>query len=163
MRRSGAKSQISSRRISSRTSCCFAASSSTDRAFVNVSSRDRIATADGVCIAGFVSGGSSPRNVLLRAVGPSLAPLGVTDPLPDPTFTVHHGNVTIAANDNWADAGAAALATAFSRVGAFDFLSPTTRDAAMMLRPDPGVYSMVARSADGSPGTGPARGLRHSA
>lgn len=128
-------------------------SSSTDRAFVNVSSRDRIATADGVCIAGFVIGGSSPRNVLLRAVGPSLAPLGVTDPLPDPTFTVHHGNVTIAANDNWADAGAAALATAFSRVGAFDFLSPTTRDAAMVLRLDPGVYSMVARSVDGSPGT----------
>jgi alkaline phosphatase D len=121
--------------------------------FVNVSAMDRISTADMATIAGFVISGSAPRTVLIRAVGPSLVSMGVTDPVTDPKFTVHQGGTIIAANDNWGDGGAAAtLSAVFERVGAFPLASATSKDAAVVLTLNPGVYSAVARSADGSRG-----------
>lgn len=126
---------------------------SPDRAFVNVSSRDRITAADGTAILGFVVGGSSPRSVLIRAVGPSLKTIGVSDALSDPKLTVHQGKTTLAANDNWADAGAAQLRAVFSRIGAFALTSETSKDAAVLLTLAPGVYSVVARAADSGQGS----------
>ena len=50
-----------------------------------------------------VSGMESGRFVV-RALGPSLAPFGVADPLPNPVLELHDGNGnTIALNDDWRD------------------------------------------------------------
>lgn len=129
----------------------FAASG--ESAFTNISSRDRITAADGVTIVGFVIGGSVPRTVLIRAVGPSLKPLGVTDAISDPIFSVFRGKAMVASNDNWADGNASQLSTVCARVGAFAFASTSSKDAAALVTVNPGVYSVVARSGDGAMGT----------
>jgi hypothetical protein len=70
----------------------------------NISSRGFVDTNDNVMIGGFVVGGPTGEDgrVLIRALGPSLTNLGVTDALSDPTLELHDGNgMTIASNDNW--------------------------------------------------------------
>jgi hypothetical protein len=73
-----------------------------DGAVVNVSTRGWVGTGERVLIAGFVVQGSAPRNVLVRALGPSLATMGVTEVLADPSLSVYRGAERIAVNDNWA-------------------------------------------------------------
>ncbi len=121
-------------------------------ALINISARGRIATASDNNIVGFVISGSVPRTILIRAVGPSLVPYGVTDALPDPAFKLYQGQTVLAANDNWG-AAAASLAATFSRVGAFAYSGPASKDAATVVTLLPGVYSVVATSADGGTGT----------
>lgn len=56
-------------------------------------------------IGGLIVRGSSPQNVLVRGIGPSLAEFGVTSPLADPLLELHDGNGgLLATNDNWMDA-----------------------------------------------------------
>ncbi len=121
-------------------------------ALINISARGRIATASDNNIVGFVISGSVPRTILIRAVGPSLTPYGVADALPDPAFKLYQGQTVLAANDNWGDA-AATLAGTFARVGAFAYGATTSKDAAAVVTLLPGVYSVVATSADGGTGT----------
>jgi len=69
---------------------------------LNLSTRMRVQTAANVGIGGFIITGSTPRHVLLRAIGPSLTPLGIPDALADPAMALNGpaGFVTIA-NNNW--------------------------------------------------------------
>ena len=64
----------------------------------------RVQTGDQVGIGGFIITGSAPKQVLLRAIGPSLDRFGVPDALADPVMELHGptGFVTIT-NDNWKD------------------------------------------------------------
>jgi hypothetical protein len=57
---------------------------SSDTTLANISTRGVVGSGSGVLIAGFVIGGTTPKNVLIRAVGPSLADFGVTGALVDP-------------------------------------------------------------------------------
>ena len=86
-------------------------------------------------VVGFTTGGigstSTQKSLLIRAVGPSLAPFGVTGLLGDPRGTLFNASQTqIAFNDNWG--GTAALTNAFASVGAFSLLAPTSLDAALV-------------------------------
>jgi hypothetical protein len=69
----------------------------------NISTRGFIQTGNDVMIGGFIlQGGTGPTQVLLRAVGPSLAAFGIANPLNDPILELHDGNgATIATNDDW--------------------------------------------------------------
>jgi N-acetylneuraminic acid mutarotase len=70
----------------------------------NLSTRGVVQTGDFVMIGGFVSAGSPGPSiqVLVRAIGPSLAQSGITDFLADPTLRLVNGDgVTIGSNDNW--------------------------------------------------------------
>jgi hypothetical protein len=71
---------------------------------VNLSTRMRVRSGDNVGIGGFIITGSDPKQVLLRAIGPSLTSSGVPDPIPDPVLELHGPDpfVTIT-NDNWRD------------------------------------------------------------
>lgn len=123
--------------------------SSTTAGFTNVSTLDRITGADGVTIAGFVITGKSTRNVLIRAVGPSLANFGVNDALKDPILDVRQGKTLIASNDDWGSGGAASsLSTVFTKAGAFQYASANSKDSALFLTLAPGVYSAVVHSSD---------------
>lgn len=68
----------------------------------NLSTRLRVDTGDNVLIGGFIVGGAEPKKVIVRALGPSLSNLGVTEPLANPTLELHGptGNL-IASNDDW--------------------------------------------------------------
>ncbi|MBI5766333.1 MAG: hypothetical protein HZA93_00950 [Verrucomicrobia bacterium] len=102
----------------------------------------------GTALGGTGTAGAKP--LLIRAVGPSLAPLGVTGALPDPKLEVLSGPATtVAANDDWG--GTAALATAFTNVGAFPFAATDSRDAAIF-KSDfaPGNYTVQVTGGSGS-------------
>ena len=53
-------------------------------------------------IGGFVVQGTGPKRVIIRAIGPELTQLGMTDALADPTLELHNGGgALIASNDDW--------------------------------------------------------------
>lgn len=115
---------------------------------LNVSARNRVGTGDDILIAGFNIAGTSPKTLLIRAVGPKLGAFGVTGFLADPRLEVYgSGGVLVAENDNWAPA----LAPTFAAVGAFA-LDPGSRDAALQAALAPGSYTVQVRGADGGTG-----------
>jgi hypothetical protein len=118
---------------------------------VNLSARGHVGTGDNVLIAGFVIGGNQQQTIVIRAVGPTIgaAPFNVAGALADPTVEIFRGSTKIAENDNWG--GSAALAAAFSRVGAFA-LPAASADAAIVLNLDPGAYSAIVRGKNGTTG-----------
>ena len=66
----------------------------------NISTRGNVQTGDDILIAGFIVTGNAPRNILLRAIAPSIKSLPGT--LQDPTLELHDGTGNlIAKNDNW--------------------------------------------------------------
>jgi len=95
--------------------------------------------------------GSSPRRILLRAIGPSLSAFGVSDPLANPRLEVHHDGARIDGNDDWS--GTAALHTAFNEAGAFPLADPASRDAALVLVATPGAYTVTCADAARAAGT----------
>lgn len=115
------------------------ATTATTPRLLNVSVRHRIA-AGALLTAGFVLSGDTLRQVLIRAVGPTLgtAPYSVADALADPRIECFRGQTPIAANDNWG--GAAELQSAFAASGAFA-LPASSKDAAVLLTLPPGLYS----------------------
>jgi hypothetical protein len=53
-------------------------------------------------IGGFIVQGTTPRRVIIRAIGPELTQYGVSNVLADPTLELHDGTgASIASNDNW--------------------------------------------------------------
>lgn len=113
----------------------------------NVSARNRSGTGADVLIAGITIAGTGPRNVLIRAVGPTLAAFGVPGTLADPKLEVYSGATKIAENDNWV----ASLAPTFDSVGAFQ-LAAGSRDAALVISLQPGSYTVQVPGADGGTG-----------
>jgi hypothetical protein len=69
--------------------------------FLNIATRLRVQTGDNVLIGGFIISGTDPKNVMARGIGPSLANVGIADPLADPTLEVHDSGSTLATNDDW--------------------------------------------------------------
>ena len=107
----------------------YAVDGGTSPRLVNVSARNRVGTGEDILIAGFSVVGTGSKQLLIRAVGPTLATFGVPSPLPDPTLEVIDSRgATVAGNDNWT----AGLAATFVRVGAFP-LPGGSRDAAVLL------------------------------
>lgn len=121
----------------------------------NLSTRGRVGTGDNILIAGFVVRGDTPKNVLIRGIGPTLSSFGISSPVSDPQILLHQfiGDkwTLIATNNNWDNASA--IRDASVSVGAFA-LSPTSRDAVLLMRLDPGSYSVHVSSVDGSTGVG---------
>jgi hypothetical protein len=75
---------------------------------LNIATRGRVGLGEDVLIGGFISRGGG--RLVLRAIGPSLAAVGVTSPLPDPVLTLKDSNgVTLATNDDWQSSQAAAI------------------------------------------------------
>ncbi len=103
---------------------------------LNVSARAQVDVGANIMITGFVIAGDTPLTVLIRAVGPTLADLGVTGTLVDPQLTLYRGATAISSNDNW-DSSVTATA---AKVGAFA-LRAGSKDAALWVTLNPGVYT----------------------
>jgi cyclophilin family peptidyl-prolyl cis-trans isomerase len=105
---------------------------------VNLSARTRVEP-NGLLIAGFVVGGTTPVTVLVRAVGPALAAFGVEGALEDTRLQLYRGTTLLSENDDWdGDAQVAALAGA---VGAFALPAGTSKDSVLLATLAPGAYS----------------------
>jgi alpha-tubulin suppressor-like RCC1 family protein/sugar lactone lactonase YvrE len=118
---------------------------------IALSARAWVST-DHVAIVGFVISGDEGKSVLVRAVGPALATLGVDGVLASPKLEIYRGATVIAANTGWSTANnAAEIATATSRTGAVAFAKDSA-DSAVLATLAPGAYTAVVRSSQDMPG-----------
>ena len=114
---------------------------------VNIATRAAVGGAAGVPIPGFVIAGNGTKSVVVRAVGPTLGVFGVNGVLTDPRLSVVSGSTTVATNDNWLPADAAAMTSA----GAFS-LPPGSKDAALVASLGAGDYTAPVTATDGGSG-----------
>ncbi len=113
----------------------------------NISTRGFVQSGDNVMIGGFIIGNQTT-GVLVRGIGPSLAAVGVSGVLADPTLELHDGNgAVIASNDNWrSDREAEIEATT---------LQPNDDAEAAILRTlAPGAYTTILRRVSDATGVG---------
>ena len=115
--------------------------------FTSLSARNRVGTGANILIAGFNLSGVGTRNLLIRAVGPTLDAFGVPDVLADPKLEIYRGSVKISENDNWSST----LSTTFSSAGAFGLI-PESKDAAITVSLPAGSYTVQVSGADGGVG-----------
>jgi len=124
---------------------------SADARLANLSTRAFVETGDNVVIAGFILGGAdgSPQ-MIMRAMGPSLAPLGVSNVLADPTLEVRDGNgALVTFNDNWQDNPAQA-----AQLTAAGFAPRNDLESALAIRLSPGAYTAIVAGKNGGTGVG---------
>ena len=70
----------------------------------NVSTRARVQPGERQLIGGFIVTGDPPKDVVLRAIGPSLSKAGLSNVLPDPRLQLAAPDGTLLAeNNNWKD------------------------------------------------------------
>jgi predicted alpha/beta superfamily hydrolase len=122
--------------------------------FVNLSTRGRVGAGEDALVGGLVIQGLVPKRVLIRAVGPTLANFKVLDPLRDPKITVTRVSTQeqVAVCDNWEERGDASDMVAYSRVVGACPLLTGSKDAAIILSLEPGLYTVTVESADGGTG-----------
>jgi hypothetical protein len=115
--------------------------------FTSLSARNQVGTGANILIAGFSLAGEGKRNLLIRAIGPTLFLFGVSGVLSDPKLEIYQGSTKIGENDNWAST----LSTTFSSVGAFG-LTQGSKDAAITVSLPAGSYTVQVSGADGGVG-----------
>jgi hypothetical protein len=120
----------------------------------NVSTRLPVGTGDNVLIEGFTVQGpaGSTKKIIVRAIGPSLTPFGVTDALPDPTLEIHdsnNNNAIVARNDNWQTTQVGGIITAdqSAEIGASAFKPGNNLESAIIANLAPGSYTAVVAGA----------------
>jgi hypothetical protein len=118
-----------------------------DTHLANISGRAFVSTSDDVLIGGVIIQGNAAEQVLFRALGPSLAAKGVTNPLMDPTLDLYNANGTrIASNDDWM--------TSQQRISIIQTgLAPTdARESAILEVPAAGNYTAIVRGENNETG-----------
>lgn len=113
---------------------------------LNISTRVRVLTGDKVLIGGFIIGGTQPKTVIVRGIGPSLSVPGA---LTDPVIEVHgSAGELLGSNDNWNDA--------LTRQQIIESgLVPTNElESALWGTINPGAYTIILSGKDGGTGVG---------
>jgi len=120
-----------------------------DGQLTNISTRGLVRTGEGVVIGGFILGGNSGQaNVLLRAIGPSLANAGIENALADPTLELRDSNgLLLQSNDNWRDSQGA-------EIEASGVAPENDLEAAILATLRPGSYTAIIAGKNGSMGVG---------
>ncbi len=131
----------------------YKASTGTTSAVTAAATRAYVGTGDAVLIPGFIISGTGSLRLLIRAVGPTLATLGVNNVLADPMLTLYSGSTVLSTSDNWSSEGnATAIAAAAASVG--DFALPVgSKDAALVTTLTPGAYTVVVSGVGNTTGT----------
>lgn len=116
---------------------------------LNLSTRAFVTTNTGVLIGGFILQGTARATLVLRAIGPSLTPLGINGALADPFLELHDASgATLASNDNWPGGPDAA---AIQRVG----LVPTDpHESALRVTVPAGAYTVTISGVNQTSGIG---------
>ena len=106
-----------------------------------------VLTDDNVLIGGFIVTGTSPKKVIVRAIGPSLTAFGVPGALADPTLDLNASDGSVTSNDDWKESQQAEI----EATG----LQPTNDAESTILQTlVPGAYTAIVRGADGITGVG---------
>lgn len=131
--------------------CCLLAGRAFAGHLVNLSTRVSVETGDSVAIAGFVVQGTGTKQVLIRALGPSLQAAGVSGALADPSLRLVNPSTgaVLASNDNWNFD-----ATLSARQTALGLGLPQASEAVIALALEPGSYTAIVSGANGATGIG---------
>ncbi len=121
----------------------------------NISTRGQVGTGSNVMIAGFVVGGTSPKQLLVRAIGPTLATFGLPGAISGTQLQVFSGSTLINSNSGWSstNVNAAAVTTADLQTGAFA-LPVGSADSALVGTFAPGNYTAMVAGSNGATGIG---------
>lgn len=119
----------------------------------NISTRGLAGTGGSTMIAGTVVEGFTPKQYLVRGIGPALQQFGVSGVISDPVLSVFRADGSlVASNAGWSTAlNASAVVSAASSVGAFP-LANGAKDAALLLTLAPGAYTFQVSNAAGNAG-----------
>jgi hypothetical protein len=113
----------------------------------NISTRLPVGTGDNVMIAGFKITGNEAKQLVLRALGPSLTQFNVPNAMQDTTLELHNtAGAVIAFNDDWQDAGNAQSIPP-------NLQPPDELESAILTTLNPGAYTAVLRGYRNSTGT----------
>ncbi len=105
----------------------------------NISTRVLAQTGDNVMIGGLIITGAGQKEVIVRAMGPSLTQDGITNALADPTLELHdHNGTLLASNDNWKD-------TQQTEIQATSLAPTNDAECAIMQTLAPGNYTAIVR------------------
>jgi cyclophilin family peptidyl-prolyl cis-trans isomerase len=116
---------------------------------LNISTRGQVDVDPNALIGGFFVGGADSKQILVRAIGPSLAAAGVPNALADPTLDFFNGQGTkVDSNDNWMDSPQKAQIQASG-------LAPTNaKESAIVQTLSAGAYTAVVHGTNGGTGVG---------
>lgn len=125
--------------------------SSASSRLTNLSCLDKV-TGSGTLTAGFFLGGNTARTVLIRATGPALSGLGVSNVMPDPQISLARTSdqAVLATNAGWG--GDPQITALDNQVLAFALTDPTSKDSVVAVTLPPGGYSATASSVSGAGG-----------
>jgi len=115
---------------------------------LNLSSRSRIVAGQSELIAGFVIGGTQPKRVLLRGIGPALSGFGVADAVALPRLRLFDAQGR-SLREVFGWGGDVTLAATFARLGAFPLTAGST-DAAILTTLAPGTYTLQVTTTAGA-------------
>jgi hypothetical protein len=118
---------------------------SSENRLANIATRGFVNTGQGQLIGGFsIRGG--PKLVFIRALGPSLTAAGVNPALADPQIKLFQNNTLIRQNNDWQSAANASEMISTT-------IPPTNaKEAAILIRLEPGNYTTVVDGADNGTG-----------
>ncbi|MGZ5004398.1 MAG: DVUA0089 family protein [Chthoniobacterales bacterium] len=115
----------------------------------NVSSRGQVQTGDNVLIGGFIVGAGANKEVIIRALGPSLASGGISNPLSDPTVSLYDANGTLLqSNNDWQQDPNA------STIAGRGLAPPNSKESATLATLSPGNYTAIVSGVNGATGVG---------
>ena len=98
-----------------------------------------VQTGDNVGIGGFIITGNTPKNVLIRGIGPSLAGSGVLNVLADPMLELHGpGTFATLTNNDWKQ-------TQWVEIQATGVPPTSDLESAIMATLSPGAYTAIVR------------------
>jgi hypothetical protein len=113
----------------------------------NISTRLPVGTGDNVLIAGFKITGNAAKQLVLRALGPTLTQFGVPNAMHDTTLELHNSSgAIIATNDDWQDATNAQSIPP-------NLQPPNDLESAILTTLNPGAYTAIVRGFQNSTGT----------
>jgi hypothetical protein len=116
----------------------------------NISTRGFVLTGDNVMIGGFILGGTTNANVVVRGIGPSLSQFGLNPVVADPTLELHDGNgALLVSNDNWQDDPATAALLSANGLGLSD-----VNESGIFQSLPPGAFTAILAGKNGGTGIG---------
>ncbi len=113
----------------------------------NISTRGQVLGGDNLLIGGFIVGGTENKTIVARAIGPSLGPAGVANPLSNPSLELRDSNGNLLqSNDDWGQDPDAATITALG-------LAPTDpKESALLADLPPAAYTALVSGVSGATG-----------
>jgi N-acetylneuraminic acid mutarotase len=125
----------------------------------NISTRSFVQTGDNVMIGGFIVQGTTPKRVIIRAIGPELSgpPFNIPNALANPSLELHdQTEALIASNDNWQHTIIGGIITSdqVRDIRSSGHAPTDGRESAIIAELPPGNYTAIVRGVNNTTGVG---------